>query len=108
MEHSPNGELAKGLMEAMKRMELTLGFKIKRTGRSSKFRLNNLLAGAKCGHTDCITCEQVGGMELPQCTKPNLVHKNICAVCNPGADGKAEQEEIRTDIPTTCFGETSR
>ena len=40
-------------------------------------------------------------------TQP-CVREYICAVCNPEADGKGEQEQIRTDIPTTYIGETSR
>ena len=38
----------------------------------------------------------------------NLVYENICTDCNPGASKKGEQEDIRTDIPTTYIGETSR
>ena len=78
IEQSPRGELAKRLRETMRDMEQTLGFKIKiveRTGRSlgSKFPLNNLWAGAKCGRGDCITCEQGGGEgELPPTQNPTL------------------------------------
>ena len=113
VEQSPRGELAKRLREAIREMEHTLGFRVKiveRTGRSlgSKFPLNNLWAGAKCGREDCITCEQGGEEELPPCTKPNLVYENICVGCNPGAKGRMEQEELKTSIPTVYIGETSR
>ena len=65
VEQSPGGELAKRIRESLRRMEPTLGFKVKvveRTGRSlgSKFPLNNLWAGVKCGCEDCVTCEQGG------------------------------------------------
>ena len=94
-------------------MEPTLGFRVKvieRNGRSlgSKFPLNTLWAGAKCGRVECITCEQGGEEELPPCTKSNLVYENICTRCNPGATGKREQENLRVDIPTVYIGETSR
>ena len=113
IEQSPRGELAKRLRETMKDMEQTLGFRIKiveRTGRSlgSKFPLNNFWAGAKCGRSDCITCEQGGEEELPPCTKSNLVFENICVGCNPGATSKGDPREIRTDTPTTYIGESSR
>ena len=49
-----------------------------------------------------------GEEELPDCSKMNLVYENICTDCNPGASKKGEQEDIRTDIPTTYIGETSR
>ena len=113
MEQSQKEELARRLRETLRGMEATLGFRVKvveRNGRSlgSKFPLNTLWAGAKCGRTDCTTCEQGGEEELPPCTKSNLVYENICASCNPGATGKVEQEEIRVDIPTVYIGETSR
>ena len=113
VEQSPNGELAKRLRETLRGMEATLGFRVKvveRNGRSlgSKFPLNTLWAGEKCGRTDCITCEQGGEEQLPACTKSNLVYENICASCNPGASGKLDQAEIRVDIPTVYVGETSR
>ena len=113
VEQSPKGELAKRLRDTIKGLEATLGFKVKvveRNGRSlgSKFPLNTLWAGAKCGRTDCTTCEQGGEEELPPCTRSNLVYENICTSCNPGATGKIEQEEIRVDIPTVYIGETSR
>ena len=65
VEQSPGGELAKRIRESLRRMENTLGFKVKvveRTGRSlgSKFPINNLWAGLKCGREDCVTCEQGG------------------------------------------------
>ena len=70
VEQSPRGELAKRLRETIKDMEHTLGFRVKvveRTGRSigSKFPLNNLWAGMKCGRGDCVTCEQEGGGGAP-------------------------------------------
>ena len=113
VEQSPGGELAKRIRESLRRMENTLGFKVKvveRTGRSlgSKFPLNNLWAGVKCGRGDCVTCEQGGEEELPQCTQTNLVYENICVGCNPGATRKGEQEDVRSDIPTVYIGETSR
>ena len=49
-----------------------------------------------------------GEEELPPCTKQSLVYENICVECNPGARGKIEQEELKTDIPTVYIGETSR
>ena len=106
-------ELAKRIRESLRRMEPTLGFKVKvveRTGRSlgSNFPLNNLWAGVKCGREDCVTCEQGGEEDLPQCTQTNLVYENICVGCNPGATKKGEQEDIRSDIPTVYIGETSR
>ena len=66
VEQSPKGELAKKLRETLRDMEQTLGFRVKvveRTGRSlkSKFPLNSLWKGAKCGRGDCTTCEQAGG-----------------------------------------------
>ena len=66
VEQSPKGELARRLREALRDMEHTLGFRVKiveRTGRNlgSKFPLNNLWAGSKCGREDCVTCEQGGG-----------------------------------------------
>ena len=92
MEQSPGGELAKRMRETLRNMEHTLGFKVKvaeRTGQAlgSKFPLNTLWDGAKCGREDCTTCEQ-GLEELPTCTKMNLLYENICTRCNPGAKGK--------------------
>ena len=62
----------------------------------------------KSGRGDCVTCEQGGEEELPPCTKSNLVYENICVMCNLGATTKGEQTEIRTDIPSTYIGGTSR
>ena len=112
VEQSPRGELASRLREALRKMEQTLGFKVKvveRTGRSlgSQFPLGSLWDGAKCGRKDCVTCEQEGE-ELPQCTRTNLVYENICVGCNPGALRKGELEQIRSDVPTVYIGETSR
>ena len=112
VEQSPKGELARRLREELRRMEPTLGFKVKvveRTGRSlgSKFPLAELWGGTKCGREDCRTCEQIGE-ELPQCTKTNLVYENICIECNPGATGKGALEQVRSDVPTVYIGETSR
>ena len=72
VEQSPKGELTKRLRESLKDMEQTLGFRVKvveRTGRSlgSKFPLNNLWAGTKCGRGDCTTCEQ-GGRRSSLCS----------------------------------------
>ena len=113
VEQSPMGELAKKLKDTLRGMEQTLGFRVKvveRTGRSmgSKFPLNSLWKGAKCGRGDCTTCEQGGEEELPDCSKVNLVYENLCTVCNPGASKKGELGAVRTDIPTTYIGETSR
>ena len=112
VEQSPGGELAKRMRETLRNMEHTLGFKVKvaeRTGQAlgSKFPLNTLWHGAKCGREDCTTCEQ-GMEELPPCTKMNLLYENICTRCNPGAKGKGEQESLRDDIPTVNVGESSR
>ena len=112
VEQSPRGELARRLRDALKKMEPTLGFRVKvveRTGRSlgSKFPLSNLWGETKCGRGDCRTCEQVGE-DLPQCTKTNLVYENICVDCNPGATGRGELEQVRVDVPTVYIGETSR
>ena len=62
VEHTKEGELARRMRELMKRLAPMLGFSIKiveRTGKSlrSMFPLNNLWQGAKCGRTDCTTCE---------------------------------------------------
>ena len=112
VEQSPKGELASRLREALKRMEQTLGFRVKvleRTGRSlgSRFPLSSLWEGTECGREDCVTCKQEGE-ELPQCTRTNLVYENICVGCNPGATRKGELELVRTDVPTAYIGETSR
>ena len=62
VEQSPGGELAKRMRETLRNMEHTLGFKVKvaeRTGQAlgSKFPLNTLWDGAKCGQGDCTTCD---------------------------------------------------
>ena len=97
VEQTQNGELAKRLREALRGMEHTLGFRVKvveRTGRSlgSKFPLNNLWVGAKCGREDCTTCEQGGEEEPPPCTKNNLVYENICTGCNKGATASNREQ----------------
>ena len=112
VEQSPGGELARRMRETLKGMEHTLGFRVKvaeRTGQSlgSKFPLNTLWDGMKCGREDCTTCEQ-GLEELPPCTRMNLLYENICTRCNPGAKGKGELEELKDDIPTVYVGESSR
>ena len=112
LEQSPGGELARRMRETLKGMEHTLGFRVKvaeRTGQSlgSKFPLNTLWDGMKCGRKDCTTCEQ-GLEELPPCTRMNLLYENICTKCNPGAKGKGELEQVRDDIPTLYVGESSR
>ena len=112
VEQTPGGELAKRMRETLRGMEHTLGFRVKvaeRTGQNlgSKFPLNNLWDGMKCGRTDCITCEQ-GLEELPPCTRVNLLYENICTRCNPGATRKGELMETRNDIPTVYVGESSR
>ena len=87
VEQTRNGELAKRLREALRGMEHTLGFRVKvveRTGRSlgSKFPLNNLWVGAKCGREE----------GPPPCTKNNLVYENICTGCNKGATASSREQ----------------
>ena len=109
VEQSPKGELASRLREVLRKMEQTLGFRVKvveRTGRSlgSHFPLGSLWEGTKCGRKDCVTCEQEGE-DLPQCTRANLVYENICVGCNPGALKKGGLEHIRSDVPTVYIGD---
>ena len=109
---TPRGELARRMRETIRNMEPTLGFKVKvveRAGQTlgSKFPLSTLWEGAKCGRTDCTTCEQMVE-DRPKCTSKSLVYENICIKCNPGATNKGELEQVKSDIPTIYVGETSR
>ena len=47
-------------------------------------------------------------MDPPKCTQKSLVYENLCIMCNPGATGKKELEQVRNDVPTIYVGETSR
>ena len=111
-EFTKDGELASTLRELCTRLAPLLGFKIKvveRAGTALKnmFPTNNLWEGQKCGRPDCTTCEQ-GAEIMSPCTQASVVYENICETCNPGAGGKKELKEIRSDIPTMYVGETSR
>ena len=112
LEQTPEGGLAKRMREVLRSMEPALGFRVKvveRTGQSlgSKFAQTGLWEGMQCGRDDCTTCEQ-GAEELPPCNKNNLLYKNKCTECNPGALGKGELEEVKDGAPSLYVGETSR
>ena len=112
MEQTPEGALANKLRELLRRLEPTLGFKMKvveRTGATlrSNFPLYNLWEGTRCGREQCIPCAQ-GAEFVQQCTANSVIYENICRKCNPGAGGKKELEVVKSSFPTTYVGETSR
>ena len=93
VDHTPGGELATRIRELLTRLEPLLGFKIKvveRCGKNlqSHFPLNNLWQGAKCGREECVTCEQEGAEELPDCSKRSVLYENACVDCIPTAGRK--------------------
>ena len=115
VEQTPGGELAARLRELLARLEPLLGFKIKvaeRCGRTlqSHYPLTNLWSGTKCGRGDCITCEQEGAEELPDCTRRSVLYENVCSSCIPsaGSKGGPKEEDIEPGIPAIYVGETSR
>ena len=115
VEQTPGGELAARLRELLTRLEPLLGFKVKvaeRWGRTiqSHFPLNNLWSGTKCGREDCVTCEQEGAEELPDCSRKSVLYENICAQYIPsaGSKGGPKKEDKEPEMPALYVGETSR
>ena len=115
VEQTPGGELAARMRELISRLEPMLGFGVRvaeRCGKSlqSLFPLNNLWKGTKCGREDCITCEQQGAEELPDCTKKSVLYENACLDCLPsaGLKGGAKNEEMEPALPALYVGESSR
>ena len=115
VEQTEGGELAMRLRELLSRLEPLIGFKIKvveRCGKSlqSQFPLNNLWQGAKCGREECVTCEQEGAEELPDCSKRSVLYENACLECIPtaGKKGGPREQDINTEVPALYVGESSR
>ena len=103
------------MRELVNRLEPLLGFKIKvveRCGRSlqSQFPLNSLWQGAKCGREDCVTCEQEGAEELPDCSKRSVLYENACLECIPtaGKKGGPREQDVNPEVPALYVGESSR
>ena len=97
----------------MSRLAPTLGFGVKvveRAGSTLKaqFPLSTLWKGAKCGRTECITCEQKAELELPNCTKSSAVYENVCRSCIAGAGSDKELQNGDSTVPAIYVGETSR
>ena len=115
VEQTEGGELAMRIRELVSRLEPLIGFKIKvveRCGKSlqSQFPLNNLWQGAKCGREECVTCEQEGAEELPDCSKRSVLYENACLECIPtaGKKGGPREQDIDTEVPALYVGESSR
>ena len=113
VEQTARGELASKLKELMSRLAPILGFGVKIVERAgstlkSQFPLSNLWEGAKCGRTECITCEQKAELELPKCTRSSAVYENVCRLCIKGAGADKELKDVDPNIPAIYVGETSR
>ena len=78
MEQTPQGELARQMREQLANLAPTLGYKVRvveRTGRNilTYFPQTRAWGDIQCGREECITCEQDGAEELPDC-------QEICSV----------------------------